>query len=240
MSKPYQDEELLREMYLDRGMKMAEIGDELGCSTITISRWLRKYDIKTRSSAELKKLDLSEELLRELYIDKEMDTYEIADKLGCVHQTVSEYLKKYNIVARGTWEKVNLSEEFLREMYIENGRTTCEVADELECSDETVRKYLHRYNIPIRSISDYYDADQEDRGNEKHQEWRLDVYERDNYTCQDCNKRGGKIHAHHIVPWSESKKLRFNIDNGVTLCKDCHADRHEQRGDQYHELIRNS
>src|SRR3990167_7567724 len=67
--------------------------------------------------------------------------------------------------------------------------------------------------------------------------WRSDVFERDNYTCQECKNRGGKIlNADHIKPFSamireykittweqaiQCKEL-WNLDNGRTLCIDCH------------------
>lgn len=57
------------------------------------------------------------------------------------------------------------------------------------------------------------------------------VYERDNYTCQCCGKRGnGEINAHHIYGYAEYKDLRTDVDNGVTLCEDCHKEYHKQYG----------
>lgn len=52
--------------------------------------------------------------------------------------------------------------------------------------------------------------------------WRESVFIRDNFTCVWCFKRGGKINADHIKPFAYFPELRFSIDNGRTLCVDCH------------------
>lgn len=57
--------------------------------------------------------------------------------------------------------------------------------------------------------------------------WRKSVFERDKYMCIWCgliSKKGIKVflHADHIKPFALFPELRFAIDNGRTLCKDCH------------------
>lgn len=56
----------------------------------------------------------------------------------------------------------------------------------------------------------------------KYKKWRQQVFERDNYTCQFCKNRGGKLNADHIKPFSIYVNERFDLNNGRTLCEECH------------------
>lgn len=53
-------------------------------------------------------------------------------------------------------------------------------------------------------------------------QWREAVFARDDFTCLLCGVRGGDLEAHHIERWSENEDLRFEVDNGATLCRRCH------------------
>lgn len=86
------------------------------------------------------------------------------------------------------------------------------------------------------------------RASFKYRLWRSDVFQRDDFTCQWCGKRGSHIHADHIVLFSEllyknkitalEQALRceelWNINNGRTLCRSCHKIRHSAK---YKKLI---
>ena len=81
------------------------------------------------------------------------------------------------------------------------------------------------------------------RGSFEYRQWRSDVFTRDNFTCQDCgDNTGGNLEAHHkkcfssILQYYEITTLEqaleckglWNINNGITLCEDCHKKIHSK------------
>jgi len=53
--------------------------------------------------------------------------------------------------------------------------------------------------------------------------WRTSVFERDNFKCVICaNDKSGNLEADHIKAFSLYPDLRLCINNGRTLCKECH------------------
>lgn len=69
------------------------------------------------------------------------------------------------------------------------------------------------------------------RNSTKYAQWRTAVFQRDEYTCQQCGTKGVYLEAHHKEPFAARPDLRFDVDNGVTLCVPCHAsiDPHRSR-----------
>jgi len=60
----------------------------------------------------------------------------------------------------------------------------------------------------------------------KYCQWRKDVLYRDRFKCQKCGIIGGKLQSHHIKRWVDSVELRYEINNGITYCTDCHMQLH--------------
>lgn len=66
------------------------------------------------------------------------------------------------------------------------------------------------------------------RGSLEMKKWRETIFKRDNWTCTLCYVRSKKnkaiiLHADHIKPFAYFPDLRFDLNNGRTLCKDCHS-----------------
>ena len=77
------------------------------------------------------------------------------------------------------------------------------------------------------------------RNSLEYTKWRDAVFKRDNYTCQCCGEKSGKINAHHIENFSDKIELRYDINNGITLCERCHLNNYP---DSFHSIygIRNN
>ena len=66
------------------------------------------------------------------------------------------------------------------------------------------------------------------RQSKEYKEWRSAVFNRDGFKCQVCGKVGGKLNAHHIKAFKDYPSLRFDVENGVTLCERCHRELHKR------------
>lgn len=73
-------------------------------------------------------------------------------------------------------------------------------------------------------------AKRQERNDMAYKEWRRQVWLRDNFKCkianQDCR---GRLEAHHILGWTEHPELRYEVNNGITLC---HAHHPRKRAEE--------
>jgi hypothetical protein len=60
----------------------------------------------------------------------------------------------------------------------------------------------------------------------EYKEWRQIVLKRDDYTCQACHIRGGKLECHHLNSYRGNRAIGTDPDNGAVLCQACHREFH--------------
>lgn len=101
-----------------------------------------------------------------------------------------------------------------------------------KCGDKYRSKNIKGLNNPNYN-PDLTDEDRIKNKSRTHskeyKQWRLNVFKRDNFTCQICNNIGF-LNAHHIESYNNNPDLRTILENGITLCKECHNDFHHIYG----------
>ena len=61
------------------------------------------------------------------------------------------------------------------------------------------------------------------RNSKEYVAWQKSCVRRDNYRCFDCGEvKKGQMQVDHVYPFGLFARLRFEIENGETVCKDCH------------------
>ena len=63
---------------------------------------------------------------------------------------------------------------------------------------------------------------QDIRKSPEYQRWRREVRQRDENTCRICGVQRN-LHVHHIKPLEKYPGFATELDNGITLCGNCHA-----------------
>jgi transposase len=212
--------EELYELYIVQKLPVEEIANKYDVAKNTVWRWLKIYHIPLRgkivynktkekmSKAKIK-FNISKEELFRLYVIERKSSYKIAEIFGVTGQTVLNWLKKYNISRR------NHSENTL--YLFKNQEFKEKFKNRMKEIKRKLWQNLNKKRRKSRVISEY-------------RLWVEAVFKRDNYTCQKCGKKGGKLEAHHIFNWADYPELRYAIDNGITLCQKCHEEFHKQFG----------
>jgi len=258
--------EELYNLYWNKNISMNKISKIYNCSKTFIKNLMVKYDIRIRKGKEAFKF-------RD-YTGKNHPKY-ISGKPKCINcgKVLSDYVSTkcslcYNKDRKG---KILVAKDFTfdksKTLYLDKELTTYEIAKMYNCLNVTISSRLRFYNIETRDAkenfkhmkfvgkdsSSYIDGRtplyEKIRKLEMSVKWRNEIFERDNYTCQECGDcTGGNLEAHHINSFSnilgdflkeydqfspiEDKetlvRLSFkykpfwDLDNGITLCKDCH------------------
>ena len=81
---------------------------------------------------------------------------------------------------------------------------------------------------PKTRTTEQIDDDRKFRNSSEYKKWRDEVLDRDGHRCVFCGKSSGKINAHHKLDIHTHPELRLDVDNGITLCNDCHAKIHAE------------
>lgn len=120
---------------------------------------------------------------------------------------------------------VGCEKEFKVYPYQENKRVSCSVKcrPTHESWNKGNKGYLAREKH-YKWKKDRTLADEKHRTRSTHEwkDWRMKIFERDLYTCQECGESGVYLEPHHIIPIRSDMNKLYEINNGITLCRPCH------------------
>lgn len=135
---------------------------------------------------------------------------------GRLENQIGDYLIRYDL------DKIQRDCKFFTKDFIERA---IEVFLKLGIFKENNDGY-----IEITDYDKLIGESSDERGGAIYREWRYAVLERDGFCCRICGESGVPLHAHHIKPWNRYPEERFNVDNGMTMCAECHKRYHKANG----------
>lgn len=209
---PYRNKDWLYNEYILKDRNAKDIAKECGINLRTLREWISILNIPNKES---KTKDLTKDILYDLYRVQHKSTNEIAKMYDITDGAVLYWLRKYDIPSFTTSEAVNIY------LYEKGG---LEKARETQSTMENrIKSSCRQRGIAIEDFDGFATTEQHmARNNTYYKEWIKKVFQRDNYTCQCCGKRGGNLNAHHLYNFAEYENLRYEIYNGITLCPQCH------------------
>jgi hypothetical protein len=139
------------------------------------------------------------------YVKKDRSTGDIASEWGITDAAVLWWLRKHNIPRRTISEARKVKTWGLKGpkngMYGRRGHLSPRWID----GSSPIRQSLYAQSF--------------------WKELAKTVYERDGYRCRRCKAKPSmqnKLHGHHVKPWAGNPGARFDLNNLITLCKNCH------------------
>lgn len=200
-----------------QGVPITRIAEATGIPAPTLYDWRRQSGLKKSKRSAYVTDELRECISRKLtvdpdgvmrkeaiqmYVEQEIATTEIAEKLGVTSVTVAQWLEQEGIARRQS--PTLRTREKLREANLGEKRYNWK-------GGITAKRMEHRRSMYMRDA-------------------RKACFERDDYTCRSCGQRGGKLNAHHVWPFQRWSEWKYEVWNLVTLCKQCHDDWHKAAG----------
>ena len=209
---PYRNREWLYNEYITKDRDAKDIAKECGINQRTLREWISMLDLPYKP---VKSEGLTKEILYDLYRVQRKTTIEIGNMFNMSDSSILYWLRKYDIPTFTTSETTNYY------LYEKGG---LEKARETQSTMENrIKSSCRQHGINIEDFQGFSTTEQHmARNNTYYKEWKKKVFERDDYTCQCCGKRGGNLNAHHLYNFAEYEDLRYNVENGITFCEKCH------------------
>lgn len=120
--KPWTDKDRMMELHEEQDYKFREMADLFGCTPGTVSTWMKKHkaeEMREDLDVEIPDEDphRDEDLMRTLYVDKEMSQSDISAVLGKSTGCIQDWLKRHDIETRSISEGMSIARGGTKDLY---------------------------------------------------------------------------------------------------------------------------
>lgn len=200
-------------LYVEQNLTTRQIEAQTGINHRTLARYLHKFGIQPKPRGGKPHMALRDrEWLNDQYINQRKSTPQIALEIGATSRVVYTWLIQHGIPTRPTGSEL--------------GHKRNTEAARAKMSTAKKGRYIGPDNWNWKGGDN---KPSKERRSYQARVWRNSVRERDGWECKHCGASGGKLHAHHIKSWKDHPELRFDMDNGITLCVPCHETVHKRK-----------
>jgi biotin operon repressor len=206
-------EAAIRKLYWDDELPIRSVAEKLNISTATLGRRMKSFGIAARDKNHGRNdWWQTEEYLSNSYVKELKSSITIAKEVGSGSRVVCTWLENFNIKRRKRGGELR-------------GKTMS-LASREKMSAAKKGKYVGKLNSNWKGnlVSD----EVRERRSYIAKKWRKQVTERDDHKCQKCGSRD-KLHAHHIKEFKDHPDLRWDLNNGITVCVFCHEKIHNRK-----------
>lgn len=201
-----------------------------------------------------------EKWLRTKYWDEKLNSRDIAEIVYDKRKNgpnITVWMKKLGIPARDRSSAVALQwndnptrrkaqRQYMKKVWAEDtdGSLRAKIIEKMQTKEYKTK--ISRANSGEQNGMWNPDLSDEERVRQRYharrypgyQDFRKKVYERDEYTCVKCgDDTGGNLVVHHLNGFHWDEESRTEVDNGATLCNECHKEFHSTYGNRHNDLF---
>lgn len=196
----YRNKEWLNKAYSEKNV--IEIVNDFNITLSCLNYYIDKFEINRNKCVDIR-IIINKEKFQEMYIKNQLSITEISKQTGLTQDSISTLIDEYKIDRR-TFNTAM----YLKSSSFESRKKRSAIVQKIS---------LDQWNGFVNT------ENSRERKTAKYREWRNSVFEKDHYTCQVCFKTGEYLQAHHIKNFSKNIDNRYEIENGITLCKEDHS-----------------
>jgi transposase len=145
-------EEHVRKAYLEDGKSFDEMAAMFGCSDSGVRKFIIRHGFlkpNPKQRKPWKKFTLTEEELRDQFLNQKLSDAEIGRRVGVNNATVGKWRERWGIQRQAPVHRIDLPEAELKEMYVDRKMKMLDIAKEFNCHISLVRSNIIRYGLLI-------------------------------------------------------------------------------------------